>query len=281
MDFTYSQEEYFWNRKGKLSEIKLTAIDSSSSTITYDVCLISDERDTIHGRIRFPHERAKVYPVAFLIVGIETGKDVVEMISGYDEVIVFGMDYKFPGEMDFSGWKGFSTAMLLRRTGFETVPRILLCLDWLSSVPQADTTDLTVIAVSFGVFTAVPAAVIDSRVDRLVIVQAGGDLYSVLTANAERLGFSLPHWLAGWLGTIILAPFEPNDYIGNFSPRPLLIVSGESDVLFPRSSVQSLYEHGKEPKEWIKHKSSHIAPDERELILELTKIVGEKLYKKK
>jgi dienelactone hydrolase len=274
----FSFQERFLHRKVKLSSIKNTPIDSTSSTITYDVQFTSDKKDTIRGRIRKPIAEGINYPLAFLVVGVETGREVVNMISGFDSVIVFGMDYPFKGEMDFSSWKSITTALALREAGYKTIPQLLLCLDWLSTLSEVDTSNITIVAVSFGVFTAVPAAALDRRVDRLVVIQGGGDLYSVFSANAERLKFPLPPFLAGWLGMLMLAPFEPNDYIEKFSPRPFLLISGESDALFPTSSVQSLFDHAKEPKEWIKHKSVHVAPDERELILELTKLVGKKLY---
>ncbi len=284
LQYAHLQDKELLSRNGKIVNVQLFPVDSTSYTVTYDVLLIEERKDTIssprviYGRIRYPKDKSKLYPAAFLMVGIETGKNVVDMIEGFDDVIVFGMDYPFICDMDFSGWKGFRTAMVLRQMGNETISRILLCNDWLSSLREVDTNDITMIAVSFGVFTAVPAAVLDKRIDRLVVVQGGGDLYLILKANAERLGFSLPNWIVGWLGAIILSPFEPNYYIERFSPRPLLIVSGESDLLFPHSSVQSLYEHAKEPKEWIKNQSGHIVPDESELILELTKLVGDKLY---
>jgi len=274
----FSFQEGFLHKKGKLSSIKIHPIDSTFSTITYDVQLTSDKKDTIRGRIRKPIAQGINYPLAFLVVGVETDREVVNMISGFDSVIVFGMDYPFKEEMNFSGWKSISTALALREVGYKTIPQLLLCLDWLSTLSEVDTSNITIVAVSFGVFTAVPAAALDRRVDRLVVIQGGGDLYSVFSTNAERLKFPLPPFLAGWVGMIILDPFEPNDYIEKFSPRPFLLVSGESDVLFPISSVQSLFDHAKKPKEWIKHKSSHVAPDERELILELTKLVGKKLY---
>ncbi len=277
----FSFQEEFLHRKGKLSSTKIHLIDSTFSTTTYDVQITSDKKDTILGRIRKPIAQGENYPLAFLVVGVETGREVVNMISGFDSVIVFGMDYPFKGEMDFSGWNSIATALALREAGFKTIPQLLLCLDWLCTLPGVDTSNITIAAVSFGVFTAVPAAALDKRVDRLVVIQGGGDLYSFFSANAERLKFPIPPFLAGWLGMLMLAPFEPNDYIEKFSPRPFLLVSGESDVLFPISSVQSLFDHAKEPKEWIKHKSSHLAPDERKLILELTDIVGKKLYGKR
>ncbi|MDI6767020.1 MAG: hypothetical protein QME52_09380 [Bacteroidota bacterium] len=281
LHITFLQHSILPPRKEELTKVYKIPIDTSSISITSDIRLVNVAGDTIYGRIRQPLDNTKKYPVAFLIVGIETGKNVVDMITGYDNVIVFGMDYPFTNEMNFTGWKGISTLFELRKLGFRTIPQIYVCLDWLSSLSCVDTNDITIIAVSFGVFTAIPAAVRDKRVDRLVVVQGGGNLHAVLEANADRLGFSMPAWLAGWFGSIVLAPFEPNDYIAELSPRPLLVVSGESDILFPQSSVQSLFYNAREPKEWIKHHSTHVAPGEEELILELTNIVGKRLYSKK
>lgn len=272
------QHSILSTRKEGLTKVYKIPIDTSSTSITSDIRLVNVTGDTIYGRIRQPLDDIKKYPVAFLIVGIETGKNVVDMITGYDNVIVFGMDYPFTSEMNFTGWKGIGTLYEMRKLGFRTIPQIFICLDWLSSLSCVDTNDITMIAVSFGVFTAVPAAVQDKRVDRLVVVQGGGNLHAVFEANADRLGFSVPAWFAGWIGSLILAPFEPNDYITAFSPRHLLVVSGESDFLFPQSSVESFYHHARQPKEWIKHQSTHVAPGEDELILELTNIVGKRLY---
>ncbi len=258
---------------------------STSTTTTCEVNLVIEPGDTIRSMIRRPVSSPgsphKKYPLAFLVVGIETGKDVVELIEGHDDVVVFGMDYPFEGEFDLSGWGSFGTAFSLRRMAHRTVRNVHLALDWLTHLPEVDTADVTMIAVSFGVFTGVPAAAADTRVKRLAVVQGGGRIDDVIAANAERLGIPLPGWLAGKIGQGILSPFEPNDHVGGFAPRPFILVSGESDRFFPAESVQSLYEAAGEPKEWIRHESPHVMPDERELILELAKILAEKLYGRK
>lgn len=271
------QDEFF-NRKGNLIQVQTHPIDSNGNLITYDLLLVNNFNDTVKGKIRQPNLPGKKFPIAFLIVGIETGKEVVHMIEELDSVIIIGIDYPYKGGSDFSGWDGIGSAFELRETGFRTVPQIMLCLDWLSSLSNVDTVNITLIAVSYGVFYGVPAAVIDTRVDRLVVVQAGGDLSIIVKANVERLEIPIPSWIAGWLGEIVMFTFEPNRYIGELSPRPLLMISGESDVFFPRASVQSLYDHAREPKEWIQHRSSHVMPGERELIVELTNIIARRLY---
>lgn len=276
-----SYVEEFLSSKPTVLRTESVTLDSSAHSITRDHFFITTASETIRVRSRMPLQHSALYPVALLVVGIETGRNVIEMISGYDDVIVVGVDYPYESALDFSGLNTITTSFALRATAFKTIPHLLLCLDWISSLPLADTNNITIVAVSFGVFTAVPAAVIDKRVDNLVVVQAGGDLYEILKANAERLDFFFPDWFSAWAGDILFAPFEPNRYIGSFAPRPLLIVSGEADSFFPPSSVWSLYNHAQQPKEWIQHTSGHVAPNERELILELTQIVGEKLYGKK
>jgi len=276
--YTDSFRDELLKRKGSLIKAFTDPITVTDTSIIANVMLINDRNDTVYGKIRYPNTREKRCPLAILVVGIETGREVVEMIKGYNNVIVFGINYPFKGQFDFSGWNAFTTTFALRDAAFKTVAQLLLCLDWLSSQSFVDTTDMTMVAVSFGVFTAVPTAAIDTRIDRLVVVQAGGDIAEVIGANAERLGIFLPSWLAGWMAVQILEPFEPNDFIGEFAPRPLLLISGEADTFFPESSVRSFYNHAQQPKEWIRHRSGHVYPGEVELIMELTNIVAERLY---
>ncbi|MBI4548595.1 MAG: hypothetical protein HY707_11475 [Ignavibacteriae bacterium] len=273
-----SFREDLFKQKGTLLNALIDSITVNDTTIVANVLLINDRNDTIHGRIRYPNTTGKRFPLAILVVGIETGREVVEMIKGYNNVIVFGINYPFRGQFDFSDWKALPTTFALRKAAFKTVAHLLLSLDWLSSQPFVDTTDITMVAVSFGVFTAAPTAAIDSRIDRLVVVQAGGNIAEVIGANADRLGIFLPSWLAGWIAAHILHPFEPNDFIGDVAPRPLLLISGEADTFFPESSVKSFYEHARQPKEWVKHRSGHVYPGEVELVTELTNIVAERLY---
>jgi hypothetical protein len=241
--------------------------------------LIAGE-DTIRARIRRPDPAffPGKYPVAIMVVGIETGKDVVDMIEGPESLVVFGMDYPYKGDFDFSGLGAFDNAFELRSMAFATVTGISRAVTWLLAQPWTDPGDITLIAVSFGVFTGVPAAVLDRRIGRLAVVQAGGGLGDVIELNAERLVSGMPPWLTRFAGATMFGWFEPNDHIAGLAPRPLVLITGESDRYFPESSFTSFYEAAGEPKEWIRHKGGHVMPGEKELILELTGILAEHLY---
>lgn len=279
---TYAQSYYnfrdgFLDRKGEIISVTLEPIEEAPLTRTFDFKLHSDADDSLTGRIRFPRGNGP-FPAALLCVGIETGREVIEMIEGQESVILMAIDYPFEGDWDFKGWAAVGTTFELRSAGMRTVPLLLNCADWLLQRPEVDRSDLTMVAVSFGAFTAIPAAVIHRGVKQLVVVQAGGDLSGVIAHNSERWGVAIPSWLSGWLGGAILAPFEPTKYIPHLSPRSLIMINGTGDSFFSRESAEALFEAAREPKEIIWHKQEHVAPGEKELIRELTNIVARRIY---
>jgi len=273
----YNFRSGFLDRKGEIDTVELHLAEESLSTATFDFILRSTKEDSLQGRVRIPKGDGP-FPAALLCVGIETGKEVVAMIEGQESVILVAVDYPFEGEWDFRGWAAVGTTFRLRSMAYRTIPLLMNCLDWIFRLNMVDREDVSVVAVSFGVFTAAPVAVIDQRVKRFVVVQAGGDLAGVIKHNSEKWGVTIPSWLAGWLGGALLQPFEPNKYIYYLSPRKLLMVNGEADSFFPKFSAQSLFEHAREPKEILWYKSDHVAPGEKELIKELTNIVTQKMY---
>jgi len=273
----YNFRDGFLDRKGEIDSLNLLYVEETALTRTFEFSLYSSSDDSLHGRIRIPKGDGP-FPAALLCVGIETGKEVIEMIEGQDSVILMAADYPFEGEWDFRGWAAVGTTFELRSMGLRAVPLLLNCLDWLFRQPEVQRDDVTVVSVSFGAFTGIPAAVFDSRVKQLVVVQAGGNLSGVIAHNSERWGVAIPSWLAGWLGGGILAPFEPTKYIRHLAPRKLVMINSEGDSFFTRESAEELYETAYEPKEIIWHKSAHVAPGEKELIKELTNVVAERIY---
>ncbi|MBA4312825.1 MAG: hypothetical protein C0417_09365 [Chlorobiaceae bacterium] len=277
--YSFHGDAQFKNLEIITKKVYTFAVESTLTSITSEVIFLTDKKDSVRGKIRCPRgENKNKYPLAFMLVGIETGRNAVDLIEECDSVIIFSIDFPIKSSLDFSGWEGITTLIKLRDAGFKNLSEIVMALDWLCSLSIVDTANITFIAVSFGVFTAVPIAATDNRVSRLVVVQAGGDLYAVFKRNAERMGVIIPDWLAGWIGAIILEPFEPNNYIHKVSPRLFIMITGDSDFIFPHSSSQSLYDRANEPKEWIKHHSIHVAPNEKELIIELTNLINKRLY---
>lgn len=272
-----AMREAFLEQRGAVRELQLEPVEESSLTSTFDFLLRSTTGDSLSGRLRLPKGDGP-FPAALLCVGIETGKEVIGMIEGQDSVALIAVDYPFEGGFDVSGWNAIGTAMRLRSMAMRTIPLLLTCLEWIVQHPSIDRDDVTVVSVSFGIFTGLPAGVIDQRVKQVVVVQGGGGLVTVIARSAERLDVPIPSWLAGWLGGTIFAPFEPNMYVPHLAPRSLLMLNSEGDSFFPRESALSLYENALHPKEIVWHKSRHLMPGSRELIRELTNVVVKRLY---
>ncbi len=256
----------------------MQSIESTNATDTQDFSLENDAGKQFLGRIRIPVKKGK-YPVAFLVAALETGRTVVDLIPQYDDLIVVSLDYPLSVEPITLG-NALQEISALRRGGAETVAGILLTLDWLLTLPVVDVKDVTLIAVSFGVFTAIPAAAVDARITRLVILQGGGDLSRVISANASRLGLPLPPKITAWLGSLFLSPFEPSSYIAQVSPRPVIIVASQDDAYFPRSTVEFLYRRAKEPKELIWFSGEHLGLEKVAMLQEFTLFIVKKLYGK-
>jgi hypothetical protein len=270
---------FFLCEKGELTSAESEEIARDSLARTSDFTLRGSNGLIVRGRLRIPTRGRPPYPAALIASGIETGHLVIEMLDERPSIIVMAIRYPYDGELDFSGLKGISTLLELRKAGMKTIPSLLLALDYLSDLPDVDTNNVAVATVSFGTFVGVPAAVLHPRVKRLIVVQGGGDIASVVAANAHRLEMPLPPEVSGWMGGLFLKPFEPNSYITDFAPRQLLMVNSPGDLFFPDESARSLFDHAREPKELVWHPSKHVMPGELEIIKELTDIVLQKVYK--
>jgi pimeloyl-ACP methyl ester carboxylesterase len=268
----------FLYEKGMLLSTETREIARDTITRTSDFILKGSNGLTVRGRLRIPTRGVSPYPAVLVASGIETGHLVIELLDERPQVIVMAIRYPHAGDVDFSGLKAISTLAGLRETGMKTIPSMLLALDYLAAHPHVDTNDVAVATVSFGTFVGVPAAVLHPKVKRLIVVQGGGDISAIIAANAERLEMPLPPKVSGWLGKLFLLPFEPNSYIAGFSPRHILMVNSPGDLLFPDESAKSLYDHARDPKEIIWHKSKHVMPGELEIVQELTEIVIRKVY---
>jgi hypothetical protein len=274
-------QAFFLYEKGIFTSAERQEIARDSLTRTSDFTLKGSKGLTVRGRLRIPTRGRPPYPAVLIAPGIETGQLVIELLDERPAVIVMAIQYPYGGDIDFSGFKAISTLLELRETGMKTVPSMLLALDYLTANPNVDTNDVAVATVSFGTFVGVPVAVLHPKVSRLIVVQGGGDIAAIVAANAERLEMPLPPKVSGWIGKLFLLPFEPNRYIADFSPRQLLMVNSPGDLLFPDESARSLYDHAREPKEIIWHKSKHVMPGELEIIKELTDVVVERVYKER
>ncbi len=129
-------------------------------------------------------------------------------------------------------------------------------LDWLCSIEEADKTRVSVMGFSGGAAVAVYVAAHNERIRALVACACPAEFTfppEEMLRQAREVGTirdpdfppSFEEWARGF------QEVSPINFIGKISPRPLLILHGESDELVPPSHARRLYEKAREPKKLI------------------------------
>jgi len=129
-------------------------------------------------------------------------------------------------------------------------------LDWLYSIEEADKTRVSVMGFSGGAAVAVYVVAYDIRVKSVAACACPAEFTfppEEMLRQAREVGTirdpdfppSFEEWARGF------KEVSPIRFIDRISPRPLLILHGESDELIDPSQALRLYEKAREPKEFI------------------------------
>lgn len=221
------------------------------------VVLCSDDL-MLSGEMYMPDDCEKTYPALCLCHGIPAAKYNPEEKGGYSELasrfcqagfVTLAFNFRgcgpSQGNFDMLGWTEDLGA----------------ALDFLCMVPEVDKERICLLGSSGGAATSVYVAAHDKRVSALAtfacparfdFADIGHDTDSVL-AHFRGIDIikdpdfppSQEKWLEGF------KTVRPQDYIDKISPRPLLIVQGETDEVVALEHARSLYEKAGNPKELV------------------------------
>jgi uncharacterized protein len=134
-------------------------------------------------------------------------------------------------------------------------------IDFLHMLPEVDRNKIYLLGSSGGAAACIYAAAHNKRVSAVATLacpaefdfMAGGQTAESLVARFREIGIikdadfppSTEKWLEGFKA---VAPIE---YVGKISPKPLLLLHGESDDVVPVEHVERLYAKAGQPKEKI------------------------------
>jgi len=269
----------FLARKGQLIETRRQPVAVSDNTTTVELQLRSETGLTARGRLRTPR-RAGRYPAVLLAVGLHTGAKVMDLIGDYDDLVVLALDYGWDERFDVRTlpvlWRVLHR---MRAVSLDAVPRQLLGLEVLAGEPAVDPARLNVVGVSYGAYIALPAAVLEPRVSRLILAQGGGAIGPTIAANAPLWDAALPPRAAGWLAEQLYAPFRPERWIGRLAPRPVTFIASRQDATLPVAAVERVFARAGEPKELLWRDLPHVGPDAEEIVAALAGAVVAELRK--
>jgi hypothetical protein len=276
----YSRRDYasvFLQRKGRLENEQRFVEQVTRRTTLSQLVLTSGSGLQAQARMRVPNRSDKL-PGVLLAAGLETGQRVIDLVVERDDMVMVAVDYGWEGEFNVQTvGETLRTLRRLRVVSNDAVPRLLLGVDALMREPTVDTNRLVVVGVSFGTYFAIPAAALDQRISRLILVQGGGEMGSVIAASAPMWKAALQPRTLARIGEAMFLPLEPERWIGRISPRRVTFIASRTDPQFPVTAVERVYRLAGEPKELVWHDTPHVAPNAADIIAELARVVIEQL----
>jgi fermentation-respiration switch protein FrsA (DUF1100 family) len=135
-------------------------------------------------------------------------------------------------------------------------------LDYLTTLPEADGSELRLLGYSGGAAVAVYVAAHDERVSAVAacacpadfsVLASGGGGAAEVVAHFRKVGIirdrDFPASAEEWLDSFRVV--SPIAYVSRLSPRPLLLVHGSQDETVPLSHAQRIYAEAGEPKRLV------------------------------
>lgn len=227
------------------------------------------------GRLRMPLEYEGPLPIVLVLGGLGTGERAAGIIPLDEPVLLVALDYPEapldpPGLLQVPQRIGTLNEAVLQAVGSG-----FLALDFLCSLPQADTSRVSVLGASFGAPFAVIAGALDCRIKAVVLLQAAENMGALIDWNLRRrIPSPLLRRPLSWLLGSLAAPYEPGNHIDRIAPRPVLLVNSLQDEKIPRNLAEALREKAGPSAEQVWLDSGHLHPSHAELIDTLTMITA-------
>ncbi len=255
--------ERFLERCGRLVESGEQFIGESEDHLLFEIALDSSTGIRTNGFLKTPSEDGALHPAFLILGGLRTGRKTLEYISNTRGIVMLALDYPYEGRTSKLGvWEFLGSVPRIRRAVLDTAPAAMMAVDYLLERDDVDPGRIIVIGGSLGAFFVPAHAAIDDRPAAAVMIYGAGDIESLLKGSHD-----IPRLLArpaAWLGAVLLSPVEPLKYVGDISPRPLLMINGIADPRIPPRCSRLLHDAAKEPKtvKWLD--TGHVSIQEEE-----------------
>ncbi|MEE9271342.1 MAG: prolyl oligopeptidase family serine peptidase [Candidatus Krumholzibacteria bacterium] len=251
----YRRHDYrseFLERKGRLVSVEETRIEQGPDHSLFQLRFANDSGIETQGYFRLPSEGSGPYPALVILGGVRTGRKTLDYVGPTEGLALLALDYPYEGKKNnLSAWEFVTGLAAMRQAVINTVPAVMLGVDYLLDRDDIDSERIVLIGGSVGAFFAAAVAAADLRIDAVVLLFGGGDLRAIGEANLD-----MPAIIARpavWPLAVLVSPVEPLKYIDQIAPRPLLMLNGTDDPRIPERCSRLLHERAKDPKtiRWI------------------------------
>jgi len=221
-----------------------------------------------------PLLEAEKYPCLVFLHGFggqkEDCREIATVAAMYGYVLL-SIDAEYHGEREQPGKIIFAPNLVESRdAAVQTIVDLMRGVDYLETLPIIDKTQIGYIGGSMGAILGTVFTAVESRIKGAVLIVGGGPLSLVFqTTNIPEVRaieptLTIPYEEA----EKIIAPFDPINFIGAISPRPILMQNARFDEQVPPETGERLYAAAKAPK-WIDwYDDTHTLPKNRFVVAE-------------
>ena len=230
--------------------------------------------DRVPAVLAMPKDAPGPFPCVIFVHGIGDDKDFMAKNQLDEPFVKAGFvfvcfDQLTRGERKLKMKSGSSEAEAFRVRAAHTVNDTRRLIDYLTTRPDIASNRIYLVGASYGAITGSTAAAFDQRIRAAVLIYGGGNLRKLLSADLVRE--EIGHWaiaanlVAWYFGSV----FDPVKYVGQISPRPILLQNGKADTLVAPAAARALQEAAKEPKTILWYEGDHLGKT-RDLDMPLT-----------
>lgn len=270
----------YLERKGNVKSASITRKWQERGSTFSELDLESDSGLKVQITVRVPEQRPDQkmvpLPVALVLGGVGTGRDACHVIPQIKRVICVSISYPYQGTKNIEGLGFVYNLRNLQQVVKDTPPAMMLALDYVLSLPHSDNDQVELLGVSFGSYFVSIPAVLDQRVTRVWIAHGAAEPINVMVHNyyQEQDRHVVNKFLTHMVGYAIGSQHvDPEKWVGRIAPRPVILINAENDKSFPDSSVATLHNAARQPKEIIWTKGMHVTPGRKEIVKQISDIV--------
>lgn len=247
------QAFYDYDQTLPLQDSVTAFVDSNN----YSICRVaynSIHHERVHGLLSIPKAASAPPPVIILLHGLGDRKTVDYIEAGHSQFLdhgyaVFRIDIANHGErnkvdypFDLTGGYKYWTREVLTQTVFD----LRRAVDFLSTRTEIDPDRIGYYGISLGGIIGTLFCSVDQRVKVPVIALAGGNL-NLMFGEAMISDATLNY----------LSIIDPNNFVADISPRPLLMINAEQDEIIPPLMSKLLFQKARKPKEIVWFPTRH------------------------
>ncbi|NIL94160.1 MAG: DUF3014 domain-containing protein [Woeseiaceae bacterium] len=272
------RHDYFIDRIGDIRDVEVIEEERPIDR-SYSVRLRSSTGLEVNMRVLRPEvDVGDKVPLVLVLGGQETGKDAIDLLGNADGIAFAAIDYPYYGDKDLDGfWKSIYAVPDVQRAFLDSPPAVSLALTWLLEQDWIDPERAELAGVSLGVPFALAAGALDERFSRVWMLHGGGDNLAWVSHAARRhIDNDFLRNMTARLALFAVHgnSFEPQRWIPEIAPRPLIMVAARDDDYVPREAQIPLEEAARSPNiELIWTDGRHIGPNRGNELQQLLAIV--------